>query len=286
MGQGVQRIGTEFNGPRQAAHALGLGLPLEWGALPGGRSNRLFRGAFLDGKLVFKFFDDARSNALFPNIMRDEQNALLALKDTGIAPTFRGWAETDSGACIVYDFIDGIIPQQTSVQTMRALSRLHAYDVAQDFRHILSDPSDIRAQGMAFLNHDTSARAAQLLSNVPEVPNVPATASCFLHGDPTPANSVITSDGLTFLDWQCPAFGDPVHDLAIALSPAMHVVDGAEPLIGTQTDRLLAAYADGSVTDRYRALAPIYHWRMACYCQWKARLGETAFAAAGLAEFN
>nr|WP_252731092.1 aminoglycoside phosphotransferase family protein [Pacificibacter marinus] len=286
MGQGVQRTDTEFNGPRQAAHALGLGAPSEWRALLGGRSNRLFCGAFPNGKLVFKFFDNTRSNTLFPNRVRDEQNALLALTNIGIASTFRGWAETDFGVCIVYDFVDGTIPQQTSMQTMWALSRLHSCDVAQDFRHISSDPSDIQAQGISFLDHDLSPRAARLRSNVPEVPNAPDVASCFLHGDPTPANSVITPDGLTFLDWQCPAFGDPVHDLAIALSPAMHVVDGAEPLNGTQIDRLLAAYADETVTDRYRALAPLYHWRMACYCQWKARLGEVAFAAAGVAEFN
>ncbi|MBU2867914.1 phosphotransferase family protein [Pacificibacter marinus] len=282
----MQRTDTEFNGPRQAADALGLGLPLEWRALPGGRSNRLFWGAFPDGKLVFKFFDDARSNSFFPNTGHDEQSALVALTDTGLAPTFRGGAETDFGTCIVYDFVDGTVPKQTSMQTMAALSRLHAHEAAQNFRRVLSDPSDIQAQGISFLDHDASPRAARLRSNVPEVPNVPAAASCFLHGDPTPANSVITSDGLTFLDWQCPAFGDPIHDLAIALSPAMHVVDGADPLSGTQIDSLLVAYADEAVTDRYRALAPLYHWRMACYCQWKTRLGEAAFAAAGVAEFS
>lgn len=282
----MQRIDTEFTGPIQAAAALGLGVPPKWHALHGGRSNHLFWGDFPDGKLVLKFFDDARSNPLFPNTVRDEQNALLALTDTGLAPIFRGLTKTDFGDCIVYDFIDGTVPLQTSAQTMTALARLHSHGGAQIFRHIPSAPSDIRAQGMSFLEHDLSPRAVLLRANVPEVSNVPVAVSCFLHGDPTPANSVITSQGLSFVDWQCPALGDPIHDLAIALSPAMHVVDGADSLSDAQTDTLLAAYGNTEVTDRYRVLAPLYHWRMACYCQWKARNGEAAFAAAGLAEFS
>jgi thiamine kinase-like enzyme len=282
----VQRTNTEFKGPIQAAQALGLGPPLAWQALLGGRSNHLFLGEFPGGKHVFKFFDNARSNPLFPNSMRDEKNALLTLKDTRLASAFRGCVETDFGACIVYEYVEGHVPRHTSTQTMTALSRLHSYGVAQGFRYVSSNPSDIQAQGMSFIADDQSNRAVLLRANAPEIPNLGGKIACFLHGDPTPANSVITSDGLTFVDWQCPAIGDPVHDLAIALSPAMHVVDGAEPLSGTQIDRLLTAYKDADVTDRYRALAPLYSWRMACYCQWKARAGEIAFAGAGLAEFN
>jgi hypothetical protein len=282
----VQRTDTEFKGPIQAAQALNFGLPSEWRVMSGGRSNHLFLGAFPDGKRVFKFFDDARSNALFPNTVRDEQKALLTLTKTGLAPTLRGSVMTDFGACVVYDFVDGTVPDQTSPQTMTTLSRLHAYDGAQDFRHISGCPNHIRAQGVSFLEHDSSSRAELLRTNAPEVPEVSSLASCFLHGDPTPANSVITPRGLTFVDWQCPAIGDPVHDLAIALSPAMHVVDGAAPLSAAQIDSLLSSYANAEVTDRYRTLAALYHWRMACYCQWKAQSGETAFAAAGMAEFS
>lgn len=282
----MQQTNSEFKGPIQAVQALGLGLPLAWHALQGGRSNHLFLGNFSDRKLVFKFFDDARSNPLFPNFASDEKNALLALKNTKLAPRFRGCVDTDFGACIVYDYVEGAVSRQASTQTMTALSRLHSYGIAQGFRHVSSNAGDIQAQGMSFIADDHSDRAALLRSNAPQCPNFGGDIACFLHGDPTPANSVINSEGLTFVDWQCPAIGDPVHDLAIALSPAMHVVDGADPLSGAQIDALLVDYANLEVADRYRMLAPLYHWRMACYCQWKARGGETAFAAAGLAEFS
>lgn len=252
----------------------------------GGRTNRLFLGTFANGKRVFKFFDETRSNPLFPNDVSDEKNALLALAGTGLAPTLRGRVNTDFGACIVYDFVDGAVPVQTSLNTIKALSRLHAQKPPIGLRHIPSDPTDIVKQGLSFIAHNRSSRAAYLRSIVPEVPKVNTASVCFLHADPTPANSVMTPQGMTFVDWQCPALGDPVHDLAIALSPAMHVVDGADPLDAAQIDRLLDAYSDTKVTQRYSALSPLYHWRMACYCQWKAQAGAKEFAAAGLAEVS
>ena len=275
-----------FKGPSQAATALGFGQPSAWTTLPGGRTNRLVLGAFADGKRVFKFFNESRSNPLFPNAIDDEQNALEALAGTGLAPTPRGRVNTDFGACIVYDFVDGAVPEQTSIDTIKALSRLHAQKPGKGMRQIFGDPADIVKQGLSFIADDHSDRAAKLRNSVPEVPKLKPASVCFLHADPTPANSIMTPQGITFVDWQCPATGDPVHDLAIALSPAMHVVDGAEPLQPTQIERFLDAYGDAGVTQRYRALSPLYHWRMACYCQWKAQAGAAEFAAAGLAEVS
>lgn len=278
-----------FNTLAQAVTSLGLQPPNDWVELVGGRSNRLFLGTFSYGKLVFKLFDQTRANSLFPNNLHDERDALSVFDDTSLAPKLYACVDTNAGPCIVYDYVDGVVLSQATHQTIEALSRVHAHKTPRAFRHIPSAPDAILDHGMALLAQDTSDRAKWLCANVPQVPDVsvmPEGSVCFLHGDPTPANTVQTRAGVTFIDWQCPAIGDPVYDLAIALSAAMHVVDGAEPLSGLQINALLDVYANAEVAQRYRAMAPLYQWRMACYCHWKAQSGEAEYAAAGLAEFS
>ena len=50
------------------------------------------------------------------------------------------------------------------------------------------------------------------------------------------------------------------------------------PLTGQEIDTFLAAYGAPEITARYRALAPVYHWRMAAYCQWKMEHGSPEYA--------
>jgi hypothetical protein len=283
---GVQHTDRVFKALAQAIKALGFVQPIEWHELQGGRSNRLFWGQFPDGKLVFKFFDELRSNLLFPNDVLDERRALISLMGTYLAPEFRGCVETEMGSCIVYGYVDGAVLPQATAKTIEALSQLHSHKAQHDFRRIPSDPAIILDHGMSLLGYDDSSRAKWLRTNAPAVPKVKTSSPCFLHGDPTPANSVQTTSGITFIDWQCPAIGDPVHDLAIALSSAMHVVDGSAPLSLAQVENLLGAYSNAEVAERYLTTAPLYRWRMACYCHWKARAGEAEFTAAGVAEFS
>ena len=47
---------------------------------------------------------------------------------------------------------------------------------------------------------------------------------CLIHGDTVPNNFIQSVDALVLIDWQCPALGDPVLDLAIFLSPAMQQI--------------------------------------------------------------
>jgi hypothetical protein len=285
-GIGVQRTDAAFNELRQAALAAGFGVASDWFELHGGRTNRVFWGQFTTGKLVFKFFDKDRANTLFPNDVDAEKNALLTLAGTGLAPTLRGRMETKEGPCIVYDYVNGTAVEQTTAVTMSALARLHGLPPPQGFRHISSDPVSVLEHGVAFLTDDNSSRAKALRANMPEVPVVGTPPMRFLHGDPTPANSVNTAKGVTFIDWQCPAIGDPVHDLSIALSPAMHVANGLAALTLAQTESLIKSYSDTCVAARYRALERLYRWRMACFCQWKTQCGEMVYEAAGRAEFS
>jgi hypothetical protein len=286
MGCAVLGTTEKLKGLVQAANAANLSAPIHWEKLSGGRTNHVYLGHFPNIKIVFKFFDQSRSNLLFPNDINDEGNALTALYGTDLSPSLRGRFETDDGPCLVYDFIAGTISSKVTSQMIAALARLHAHPPTNSLRQVSGAPEAIFAQGLAFLEGDMSRRAKYLRAHVPNVPNLEAVYGHFLHGDPTPANTINIDTGVIFVDWQCPAVGDPVHDLSIALSGAMHFIYGATPLATYEIDALLTAYGDDQITDRFRALAPIYRWRMACYCQWKARRGEVDYATAGAIEFS
>jgi thiamine kinase len=286
MGCTVLGTTEKLKGLAQAANAAHLSASTHWEKLSGGRTNHVYLGHFPNMKMVFKFFDKNRSNPLFSNDIDDEKNVLIALSGTGLSPPFRGRFETDDGPCLVYDFIAGEISSKATSQMIAGLAHLHTHTPTDGLRQVSGAPEAIFTQGLAFLEGDRSQRAKYLRAHVPNVPNLASVYGCFLHGDPTPANTINTDIGVTFVDWQCPAVGDPVHDLSIALSGAMHFIYGATALDTHEIDALLAAYGDEQITDRFRALAPIYRWRMACYCQWKARRGEADYATAGAIEFS
>jgi aminoglycoside phosphotransferase (APT) family kinase protein len=111
-----------------------------------------------------------------------------------------------------------------------------------------------------------------------EVP--PSAKRALLHGDPVPGNILVTPDGLRLIDWQCPAVGDPVEDLALFLSPAMQLIYRGAPLTRAEGDAFTAAYADPQVQDRLNAMQPWHHWAMAAYCAWKAARGAQRYAQA------
>ena len=111
-------------------------------------------------------------------------------------------------------------------------------------------------------------------SVLPKMPEpVPTGPGVFLHGDPVPANVVSGLEGITFVDWQCPATGDVCEDLFIFASPAMQSLYGGAPLSDLQIQNLLSGYGNVETTARFHQLAPLLHWRMAAYCLWMAERG-------------
>ena len=60
----------------------------------------------------------------------------------------------------------------------------------------------------------------------------------------------------------------------------MQYLYGAGPLNGGDVSLFLAAYPDKDVVIRYRMLAPLYHLRIAAYCQWKLERGDPDYAQA------
>lgn len=106
-----------------------------------------------------------------------------------------------------------------------------------------------------------------------------------LHGDPVPGNMVASPRGLILIDWQCPAIGDPASDLAIFLSPAMQTLYRSAPLTPCDAKRFLTAYGDEATVFRYLHRAPLYHYRIAAHCLWRAHLGHEGYGSAAAAEF-
>ncbi len=119
-----------------------------------------------------------------------------------------------------------------------------------------------------------------LMFHLPERDVPPCNQKVFLHGDPVPGNILSEDDGLRLIDWQCPAQGDPVHDLAIHLSPGMNVLYGAAPPCGAYRKAFLQGYGDPKVADRLQALTPFYHAWLAAYCAIRVAQGEVDYRAA------
>jgi thiamine kinase-like enzyme len=90
--------------------------------------------------------------------------------------------------------------------------------------------------------------------------------------------------GITLIDWQCPASGDPTEDVATFLSPAMQWLYRGRVLSPPETEAFLSAYPDPDVTTRYLRLRPLYRWRMAAHCLWKADRGAPDYEQALAAE--
>jgi thiamine kinase-like enzyme len=96
---------------------------------------------------------------------------------------------------------------------------------------------------------------------------------------------ILGDNGLRLIDWQCPAIGDPIVDIMMFLSPGMHEIYGAGKLPMKDYEAFLMNLTP-ELRNRYNMLAPLYHWRLAAYCFWKAEQGFIEYENAALAEID
>ncbi|SMR83458.1 Predicted kinase, aminoglycoside phosphotransferase (APT) family [Aliiroseovarius halocynthiae] len=252
-----------------------------WTQLFGGRSNPVWRITFDDARadLVCKLYDDAAVTPLFANDGTREALALKHLTGSGIAPDFVAFMDSALGASVLYRHIEGAAWRGDVKDVAILMARLHQTLPPEGLPETITSPVTLIAETEAM------ARAAKV-----DLPRPPAMSKAapnptrrFLHGDVVPGNIVNAKDGLRLIDWQCPSIGDPAADLAIFLSPAMQVLYGNRPLTAEERSAFLAAYeaagGDAVGVARYKALAPLFHWRMACYCHWKTAQGDAAYGA-------
>ena len=256
-------------------------------AMAGGRTNLLWRVRDGETDLVLKVFDRTRGNAMFPNNPACEAIALTALAHTNLAPKLLKTLKSDRAEAIAYEYLEGTPLERANGTLLCALSRLHAVPPPRGLRSIACGETDLLAQGDAFLENLADPVSRSVARMRPEPAKVAARGrQVFLHGDPIAPNAIQGHAGLRFIDWQCPAIGDPVLDIAVAMSPAMHVAYANRPLEPQEADEALAAYDAPDTIARYRALRPVLAWRMACYCAWKAARGEAIYGEAAEAELR
>jgi len=239
----------------------------DWQALAGGRTNSLWRV----GQTVIKVHDPAAAAPLFPNDPVAEAQALAMLGPLGIAPRLAG----SGNGWLAYSYVEGQAWQTGPAPVAGLLLRLHQLRPA-GFRISPSGSAAILGQARAI-----AAGCRAFLPPAPPDPGIaPVKLPCLIHSDAVPGNVIVGPQGVTLIDWQCPALGDPAEDLATFLSPAMQWLYRGRVLTPAESGSFLQAYPDKNVTDRCRALAPLFRWRMAAHCLWKAERGAEDYRCA------
>lgn len=239
-----------------------------WQPLAGGRVNRLWRV----GAVVVKAYDAAGASPLFPNDPEAEARALALAAPPGLAPPLAahgpGWN--------AYHYAAGTTWHEDPAQAARLLGRVHALAVPPGaFRTAPMGPDAVAPQARAI-----AAACRGTLPPMPDLPPIAAAIPAFIHGDAVAGNLIVKGSEAVLIDWQCPALGDAVDDLATFLSPAMQHLYRGTPLTPAEAEAFLAAYPDPATIARYRAMAPLLHWRIAAHCLWRAERGAPGYQAA------
>lgn len=241
-----------------------------WTRLTGGLTNQSWHVAGAQDDYVVKLYAQAAQTPLFPNDPDAEFLAMTELQGTGLAPEPLGRVTGSFGDALAYRYSKAHPWAKDPGPVATALGRLHYQPRPKGLRPLCSGSAAIAAQ------------IAMVLSNcqedLPEIRTMtaqwaaseidPIGRPVFLHGDPVPGNILVHDNHVMFIDWQCPAQGDPCEDIALFLSPSMQLAYRGHPLSQHEVAECLEAYPDRAIIARYRKLAPLYHLRMAAYALW------------------
>ena len=254
-----------------------------WQAQTGGRTNKVWR---LKGErdLICKLYLETKTNPLFNNIPEAEYRCLLCLDGSDIAPKPHKYLKTPFGDVLLYDYIKGQTWSHNVVIVSELLNRVHKHKYPKGLRIISNLPSDIKQNGLEIikkLNNYHKNRLTKICPNVPTLNIEPV----LLHTDVVPGNLILGNEGLRLIDWQCPAIGDPIIDIMMFLSPGMHEIYGSGKLSMEEHETFLMNLTS-QLRIRYNTIGPLYHWRLAAYCFWKAEQGFVEYENAALAEIN
>jgi thiamine kinase len=244
-----------------------------WRLLAGGRSNSVWQLGPDESAVICKLERQGRASDLFPNDPAAELAALTALSGSGLAPEPIAMVVAPEGRAVLYRHVAGSLWAGDPAEVGAALARLHRLPLPPGLRHVDTSAAAILAEGR---------RLGDLPA--PQPPALMAPRPAFLHGDPVPANILATAGGPVLIDWQCPGIGDPAHDIAIFLSPGMHLAYGAAPLDSEGEAAFWRGYGEAGARASYHDLAPLLHWRLACYCQSRLAAGEADYGPALRAE--
>ncbi len=222
---------------------------------------------------VLKLYSSSLRNPLFGNDAELEARCLKALEPTGFVPRLRAAGRHQQDRWVFYDHAPGSPWDKDPEPVAELLWDLHRQKFPVPAPEGCNGSADLEQHGLRILDRCSSQTRQTLLDLRPSHAVEPISDVCLIHGDPVPGNILVADTGLTLIDWQCPALGDPCEDLAMFLSPAMQKLYRGAPLATDQTERFLTAYRDKAITARYRQLHPWFAWRMAAYCLWRMENG-------------
>jgi Phosphotransferase enzyme family len=251
-------------------------------AMQGGRTNRVWRF----GDHVLKLYRNADSNPLFSNSPRSEIACLSALYGTGLAPRLLQHGKHFLGQWIIYQHVNGTGWNFDPAPVAKLLARVHTLAPLTGLAFGPNGSMKIRQQTLEILKQCRPDTRDHIAARMPTWSVSPINQLCLIHGDPVAGNIVIADKNPVLIDWQSPAIGDPVEDIALFLSPAMQKLYRGAPMSLAEEQEFLAAYPRFDIVDRYRYLKAWYHWRMAAYCQWQMEQGEADYAEGFELEYN
>ena len=246
--------------------------------LGGGRTNELWRVELPNPETaVLKRFAKRSTNPLFPNDAAAEARALRSLAASSLAPRILSEGTTLGRDWILLTYVEPVDERVGPEDAARTLAKVHALPPWSGLRQAPVASTDVSKQAIVMLEECDAALADKVHSCRPIKSIDPSSDRRLIHTDPVPANFVVGSRGPVLVDWQCPAFGDPVEDLATYLSPAMQIIYAGEPLSDSEQRRFLDAYPDPEIVERYQQIGPWFQWRIAAYCAWQATRGQEIY---------
>ena len=254
-----------------------------WHNQTGGRTNKVWR---LDGEedLICKLYAETKTNPLFNNSPEDEYRCLLWLEGSKIAPMPYKYLNTPFGAVLMYYYIKGETWSHDVGTISELLNRIRKYQYPKGLRILSNFPSDIKHTGLEIIKKLNKYHQNELIDICPDV-SISDIEPVLLHTDVVPGNLILGDNGLRLIDWQCPAIGDPIVDIMMFLSPSMHEIYGPGKLSMNDHETFLM-YLSSKLRSRYNNIGPLYHWRLAAYCFWKAEQGFIEYENAALAEIE
>jgi len=254
-----------------------------WHVQIGGRTNKVWR---LVGKedLICKLYVETKTNPLFNNTPKAEYECLLLLSGSGTAPNPYKYLKTPLGEVLLYYYIKGKTWSHDVGIVSDLLTQIHKHKYPVGLRTISALPTDIKETGFEIINKLNRYHKNKLSMICPDV-SISDIEPVLLHTDVVPGNLILGDEGLRLIDWQCPAIGDPIVDIVMFLSPGMHKIYGSGKWSIKDHETFLMNLTP-KLRNRYYIIGPLYHWRLAAYCFWKAEQGFIEYENAALSEID
>jgi thiamine kinase-like enzyme len=184
----------------------------------------------------------------------------------------------------LYNYIKGETWSHDVETVSELLTRIRKHKYPKGLRILSGCPSEIKQTGIEIINKLNNYHKNELIKLCPDV-SISDIDPVLLHTDVVPGNLILGEKGLRLIDWQCPAIGDPIVDIMMFLSPGMHQIYGSGKLSMKEHEAFLMSL-NCKLRSRYNIIGPLYHWRLAAYCFWKAEQGFIEYENAALAEID